>query len=134
MALAGMETREFEKLVANALEHLWDFAYLGKHPLANLRSVQSRALHRNGLSYLDTGRALSDVLQAAIESLKLCTQQEELSRERHYYTILHQAYVECVQNKMIARSLDMGERTLYRYSTKAIQAVAQILHDWERQV
>ena len=87
MALEDVETREFERLVADALEHLWDFAYLGKHPLTGLRSVQRRTPQRNGLSYLDNGRALSDLLQAAIESLRPCPQQEELSHEKYYYSI-----------------------------------------------
>ena len=121
----------FESLVADALEHLWDFCYLGKHPLSKLKTVQRRLTQQANSSHLDKGRVVSEVLRTAIETIKPTEDQLNFSREKHYYTILIKAYVEGIANKTIARSISVGERTLYRYSIKAIQAVAQILRDWE---
>ncbi len=122
---------EFERRVADALEHLWDFSYLGKHPLAQLSIVKRRLLTKTAGSNLATGRTVSEVLRVAIETLKPTGDQLNFSREKHYYTILTQAYVEAIPNKTIANSICVGERTLYRYSIKAIQALARILRDWE---
>jgi len=131
MSLADLNIRKFEEHVADGLEHLWDYAYLGTHPLIELQSVKQRVLQNGKPCVVDVGRALSDVLQDAIESLKPAGPHSDLSREKHYYTILYKAYVEGVQNKAISGSLNIGERTLYRYSAKAIQVVARIIRDWE---
>jgi hypothetical protein len=121
---------EFEVQVADALEHLWDYAYLGTHPLSELDCVQHRVQNGAKLNHVGVGRALSDTLQDAIKNLETSGCQNDHSRERHYYTILFKAYVDCVKNRTIADSLNIGERTLYRYSIKAIQCVARILHEW----
>lgn len=121
----------FEKQVADALKHLWDYSYLGKHPLARLNAVRRRMHNRSEVSHVDVGRAVSDLLQAAIGNMKPTNDQGEFSRERYYHTILTKAYVEGTENKAIADSLNIGERTLYRYCTRAVQVVAQILRDWE---
>ncbi len=125
--------RQFESRVAGALEHLWDFSYLGKHPLSKLKIVKQRLAQQAHSIHLDTGRAVSEILRAAIETLKPTDGQSDFSREKHYYTILTKAYVEGVANRLVAESIHVGERTLYRYNIKAIQAVAQILRDWEAQ-
>ncbi len=122
---------EFDRLVANALEHLWEYSYLGMHSLARLENVQHRLAHKSGVSHVDVGKVVSQVLILAIESLKPINGQAEFSREKNYYTVLTKAYLEGTENRTIAKSLNMGERTLYRYSIKAIQSVAQIIRDWE---
>ena len=126
-----MHSRQFEILLADALEHLWDFSYLGKHPLSQLSIVRRRLSQKADESHLDVGRALSEVLRAAIVALKPTEDQETCSREKHYYAILTKAYVEGITNRAIAKSIDVGDRTLYRYSIKAIQCVARIVLDWE---
>jgi hypothetical protein len=131
MVASSLEGPEFDRLVADALEHLWDFSYLGKHPLAELQSVKSQIPLPNGLTHLDKGRALSDLLQSAIENLKPAKRQRDVSRERTFSTILYRAYVEGIPNRQIAGSLHIGVRTMYRYKSKAIRVVAQILRDWE---
>ena len=130
-ASTDMSRREFDRLVAGGLEHLWDFSYLGKHPLSQLSIVKQRLPQELHHSHLDAGRAVSEILRDAIEALKPIEGQKNFSREKHYYTILVKAYVESIPNKTIAKSINMGERTLYRYSIKAIQASAQVLWDWD---
>jgi hypothetical protein len=67
MTSTELSTRKFEELVANALEHLWDYAYLGKHPLAELQSLKKQ-MHSNGKwSHVDMGRTLNETLRYAIE-------------------------------------------------------------------
>ncbi len=129
----NLNEKDFEKLVAQALEHLWDFSYLGMHSLAQLKSVKRRLRNRSEVSHVDVGRVVSEVLRAAIENLKPINGQRDFSREKHYYPILISAYVEGLENRAIADSLSIGERTLYRYSIKAIQCLSQILRDWEAQ-
>jgi hypothetical protein len=131
MRLTDLDTRRFEELVADALEHLWDYSYLGTHPLVELDGLREYAHPTGKWSHVDQGRMLSEMLRNSIETLNSSNPQFGLSREKHYYSILHKAYVEVVPNKMIAKELNIGERTLYRYSAKAIQVVAKILRDWE---
>jgi hypothetical protein len=132
MATLDLEGVKFDRLVADALEHLWDFSYLGKHPLAELQSVKRQTSGSSDSTHLDAGRALSDLLQAAIEDLKPAKRQREISRERFFSTVLFQAYIEGIPNKQIAGSFRVGERTLYRYKAKAVRVVAQLLRDWEK--
>jgi hypothetical protein len=131
MATLDVESVKFDSLVADALEHLWDFSYLGNHALVELEIVKRQAVRSSDSTHLDEGRALSDLLQAAIEDLKPAKRQRDISRERMFSTILYQAYVEGIPNTQIAEVLNIGERTFYRYKRKAIRVVAQLLRDWE---
>ena len=131
MATLDLQNHAFDGLVTDALEHLWDFSHLGNHPLAELESVKRQTSGSPDLTHLDAGRALSDLLQAAIEDLKPVKKQRKFSRERTFSTILYKAYVEGIPNKQIAESLGIAERTLYRYKTRAIRVVAHILRDWD---
>jgi hypothetical protein len=131
MATLDPEDAGFDGLVVDVLEHLWDFSYLGKHRLAGLQSVKRQIL-QNDSTHLDEGRALSEILQAAIDDLKPAKRQRDFSRERMFSTILYQAYIEIIPNAQIARSLHIGVRTLYRHKAKAIRVVAQLLRDWEK--
>src|SRR5713226_1446772 len=69
-ASTDMSRREFDRLVAEGLEHLWDFSYLGKHPLSQLSIVKQRLPQMLHHSHLDAGRAVSEILRHAIEALK----------------------------------------------------------------
>ncbi len=123
----------FDKLVAHALEHLWEFSYLGKSPLTQLKIVEQSLPQEKNWSHVDRGGALNRILHAAIENLKPMEQYPSFSREVHYYSILHQAYIEGVENKVIAHNLNLSLRSLYRRRTEALRIVAQILRDWEKQ-
>ncbi len=132
MAGMDLEGPEFDGLVADALEHLWDFSHLGNHPLAQLRTVARTAKHSSDPTHLDRGRALCDLLVTAIEQPKPAKRQRDFSREKMFATILYRAYVEGVPNQEIAEGLNIGDRTFYRYKAGAIRVVAQLLREWER--
>jgi hypothetical protein len=126
-----LNSPDFGEMLEDALEHLWEFSYLGQSPLARLKSVNRALPQDSPWSHVDRGRALHTILQEAIEQLKPTEQQLNLSREAAYYPILHRAYVEGVDNKAIAQTAGISLRTFYRQRTEAIRAVAQILRDWE---
>ena len=114
MSVTDLDDGEFEELVADALEHLWDFSYLGTHPLAELQGVRQRVISNGRSTHIQMGRALNIVLQNAIDNLRLDDDECEVSREKHFYTILYKSYVEGVRNRDVAGSLSIGERTFYR--------------------
>ncbi len=122
---------DFEKHVADALEHLWESAYLSKHPLASLRIVRQRVLHDAWASQVEQGRTLSQVLREAIEQLKLPTAQRISCPETRYYLILHARYVEGMKSNAIAHALGIANRTFYTSRGQAIRVIAQTLREWE---
>lgn len=131
MAAIDLDSPEFDGLVADALEHLWDFSYLGSHPLARLESVTRIAARSVKPSHLDQGRALNDLLVKAIDQLKPGKRQRDISRERMFWIILSRTYIDGIPNKEITESLNIGDRTFYRYKANAIRVVARLLRDWE---
>jgi hypothetical protein len=126
-----LNSPDLEKQVADALEHLWEFSYLGKSTLAKLDTVKRSLPQKRNWSHVDLGSALSGILQAAIEDLKVMEEYLGFSREALYHPILYQAFIKGAENKFIAQTLGISLRTYYRRRTEAIQVVAQILRDWE---
>src|SRR3989442_764662 len=60
-----------DRLVEEALEHLWDYSYLGSHPLASARLARSYLANGKGReTHIDRGMAVSRLLQDAIQKLK----------------------------------------------------------------
>src|SRR5438045_8790240 len=56
------------RLVEEALEHLWDYSYLGSHPLASLRLTRRYLANGKGHeTHIDRGMAVSRLLQDAIQ-------------------------------------------------------------------
>ena len=130
-----MYSNEMENWVADALEHLYDFSYLGTHPLANLRVVDKTLVRdQTPLTHVDRGRALSKVLQIAIDELKPVDKPDDVGREARFYSILYEAYRQGKENQDIALRLSISERTFYRDRRRALQAVAQVLRDMEDDV
>lgn len=130
--LAHVRDEDFEAWVRDALGCLWDYHYLGIHPLAKLSQVERQLKEKHPRSHLDAGKALSEVLQAAIEAIKPSKARRGHSNESRFYPILYYAYVETEENLTIARRLDISERTFYRELPKAVHVVAQVLRDWEK--
>ncbi len=123
---------DVEKLVPDAVEHLYDYSYLGTHPLAHLRVVATMTTHDHmPLTHVDRGRALSKALQAAIAELKPDDEPANGRRETRFYTLLYDAYHEGKENREVAIALSISERTFYRERRRALQALAQIVWDVE---
>ena|SRR5437762_3171958 len=120
------------RLVEEALEHLWDYSYLGAHPLASRPFTRSYLANGKGReTHIDRGMALSRLLQDAIQKLK-ALQLRKPSSEARLYDILYQAYVEGEKNPDVARRLDISERTFYRERRRAIVVLTSVLAEMEK--
>ncbi len=134
--LEGVDEREVISLVEDALRHLYDYAHLGEHRLAQLRIVESHLDIREGtfVTHLDRGKALQEVLTTALEKLKPPGPQPSLPpREWHQYVILHDSYVLGERNRDIMGKLYIGEGTFNRARRRAIRGVARALEEMERE-
>lgn len=121
----------FERQVEEALEHLFDFSYLGNHPLSLLACVQPYLPKDGRLSHLDRGRALHLTLREAINRLRPDASVEAASDAARFYSVLDLAYVKGESNESAANHLQISVRTFYRARHRAIQIVTQILKDWQ---
>ncbi len=121
------------KVLEEVLRNLHDFAYLGTCPLAALEQVKTR-LTANKITHLDRGRAVHEILLLAIE--KLCPigdpPREPIPREWYPYMILHEAYVNGVQNRDIMNKLYISEGTFNRTRRNAIRSLAWALMEMEQ--
>ena len=98
-----MTKSEIGQWLPDALEHLYDYSYLGTHPLSQLRCV-ARLIVRDQtpLTHVDRGRALSRALQIAIDELKPEDEPANVGHEKRFYAILNQKYREGRENREIA--------------------------------
>ena len=132
--LEGVSEREVISLVEDALRHLYDYPYLGEHKLAQLRIIESHLDIQEGafVTHLDRGKALQEVLIAAIEKLKPPGQQPSLpTREWHQYIILHDSYVLGKLNRETMSELYISEGTFNRARRRAIRGVARAVEEME---
>ncbi|MBI1879418.1 MAG: hypothetical protein HYR94_14570 [Chloroflexi bacterium] len=97
------------KSVEHALRNLADYAYLGEHPLAQMKLVTSR-LPTGATTHLDRGKLVYSVLAEAIETLRPPEKvpANPPSAEWYPYLILHDAYLEDVPNREIMARLYIG--------------------------
>ncbi len=116
-----MERIEFERLVRDALNNLYDLAALQTHPLAGhfTPDAKSRA------------QQLRDVLIAAIERLRPAERGPTTgSPEWRPYLLLYGRYVEGESLTTLQARLALSERQLRREHGRAVEAVAALL--WDR--
>jgi hypothetical protein len=119
------------KCVEDALRHLYDYAYLGAHPLAGWQLVRSRAGSAGSVS-VDRGRVVYNLLVEAIEKLRPGGKPGSLpSRLWYPYLILHRAYVENITNRDIMAHLNISEGMFNRTRRQALQAVASLLEEMD---
>ena len=134
--LEGLSEREAISLVEDALRHLYDYPYLGEHRLAQLRIVELHLDVQEGafVTHLDRGKALQEVLIAAIEKLKPPgPQPSPPTRDWHQYVILHDSYVLGKLNRDIMNELYISEGTFNRARRRAVRGVARALEEMERE-
>jgi hypothetical protein len=121
--------------VEDALRHLNDFAYLGDHPLANLKVI-GESLPVEGklmITHRDHAKALHRLLVTCIEKLKpMSSMPAPPSKEWHQYVILHECYVEETLNRDVLGMLYIGEGTFNRARRRAVRAVTRALAEMER--
>lgn len=114
---------DFVREVQDALAHLYDYAYLERHPLADqLISAEARSQRTRAQ---ETRRVLLD----AIEELNPGDNVPIRALERRAYAVLFGLYVEGREAAAVASSLGIGERQLRRDRAAAVEALATILHD-----
>jgi hypothetical protein len=137
--LEGVDDRQFTALVEESLRRLYDYAFLGEHPLATLQVVVKAAAARGEsvITHLDRGKALNEVLRRALNKLRPDgdepARQSVPGRQWHQYLVLHDAYVLGEPNRDIMGRLYVGEGTFNRTRRRAIRSVARALREMEEQ-
>lgn len=113
----------FVEQVKQALEHLYDFAYLQQHTLARIYDGDS------DLSAKTAGRQLRYELITAIESLKPQSDTHFRAPDARLYNVLHLYYVESLTIQEAAAELGLSERQAYRDLKRGQESVAAVLWD-----
>lgn len=115
----------------------WDSArLLGEQPLAGLNVVLGR---RRAAGYSDSaignGLALRQTLQAALDSLKPEGEAQPDASDKRWrpYCILVEQYLRGRSPDAISADLFISRRTFYNEQETAMQALADLLRQWEEQ-
>lgn len=121
-SISSHPDEEFIKMVEDALRHLPDTITLGQSPLTERISIP-------GESHIERGKQLQKHLMEAIELLKPAEKRppEPLPRVWYNHAVLHDAYVEGVQNREIMARLYISEGTFNRTRRNAIRGLARVL-------
>lgn len=119
----------FVEQVRAALRHYWGGPGLASSRLLELAVVQ-QALPQHGNN---PARALRAVLLQAIEKLKPPGERKLLSPEWMIYNIIEQRFIERHKVRDVAIRLALSEPDLYRKQRIAIEAVADVLFELEKQ-
>src|SRR5258708_33201439 len=114
---------DFVELVKQALEHLYDFAYLQQHTLARVYDG------KGDLSTRTAGRQLRQELINAIESFKPKTELNFRSSDSRIYNILHLIYIENITIQEAAVELGLSERQAFRALKRGQELIAAALWD-----
>lgn len=120
------------KWVEDALQNLYDYAYLGDSPLVNLRLVKS-SLRESPVTHLDRGKALYQAVAGALEKLRPgdALPAEPIPREWFPYLILYDAYVNGLSNQHIMARLYISEGTFNRTRRSALRSLARVMNELE---
>jgi CheY-like chemotaxis protein len=116
-----MKSEDFRKLVKEALEHLYDTAYLEVHPLlSHLSGANStnRATH---------AQKLRSVLKESIEMLRPPQGMPSRSPEWRSYLALRYRYVQEMTIGQVESELGVSRRQLQREIQRGLEALASIL-------
>ena len=123
-----VEDSEFRQWVRDALSHYWGGPKLRASPLLGLRVVE-RAAQQYDDNLL---QGLRVVLKQAIERLRPSGQRQMTTPEWILYNILELKFLQGRRVREVAQRLAMSEADLYRKQRVAIEAVAQVLAEMER--
>jgi hypothetical protein len=113
---------DFIKMVEDGLRHLPDTITLGQSSLADVMGIQAE-------THIERGKLLQQLLMDSIELLKPAEKRppEPLPRIWYNHAVLHDAYVEGVQNREIMARLYISEGTFNRTRRNAIRGLARLL-------
>ncbi|MCC7119750.1 MAG: hypothetical protein IT310_14590 [Anaerolineales bacterium] len=108
------------KLVEEALRHFSDVVYLGQSALADWLDIQ-------GTTHIQRGKSLQNVLREAVTSLRPIGERppEPLPRDWYNYVVLHDAYIQGVQNREVMARLYVSEGTFHRVRRSAVRGLVR---------
>lgn len=121
---------EFSEVVWGALRDYWGGARLTDSRLLRLQQVQSALAEQGG----DAAKAVRAVLNSAIESLKPQSAYSLTAAEWTLYNILDLRFVKGQKVRDVARKLAMSDADFYRKQRIAVERLAQIVLEREKQL
>ncbi len=127
--LPEVDRSDFTQLVRDALSQYWGGPKLTNSPLLGLRVVAEFMRRENG----NPTKALRRVLEEAIEQLKPSGARSFTAAEWMLYNILELKILQNQKVRDVARRLVMSESDLYRKQRLAIEEVARIVMEMERE-
>jgi CheY-like chemotaxis protein len=116
-----MKLEEFRKLVKDALEHLYDTAYLEVHPLLTQVSGVTTANRST------RAQALRSILKDAVEELRPPEGLPSGSPEWRSYLVLRCRYIQGMTIGDVEDKLGLSRRQLQREIRKGLEALASML-------
>ncbi len=116
-----MNLEEFRKLVKDALEHLYDTAYLEVHPLLTQVAGVTTANRST------RAQALRSILKDAIEELRPPEGLSSDSPEWRSYLVLRCRYIQGMTMGQAENELGLGRRQLQREIRKGLEALTSML-------
>jgi CheY-like chemotaxis protein len=117
-----MERKEFDNLFRDLMQHIFDYAALENHPLADL------IVRPDGVR--SKGEALQKVVFTAIDQLQpVARKYSPGAIEWRPFLILHKRYVEGMGLAELSSDLALSDRQIRRDHSRALQALASRL--WE---
>ena len=120
------------EVVDHALRNIHDYAYLSDSRLNELDVVRRR-LASEKRTHIERGKLIQAVVLEALEKLRPNQEapREPVPREWYPYIILHDAYVNGIQNRDIMSRLFISEGTFNRTRRLAITSLARALIEME---
>jgi hypothetical protein len=114
--------------VRDALTHYWGGPKLTQNPLLNLQIVQQTLTDHND----NSANALRSILRQAMDNVRP-DGERRFTGEWILYNILEMKFVEGRKVREVATRLAMSEADLYRKQRVAIEEVARVILEMERQ-
>lgn len=122
------------KSIRQALKNWYDLPKLGRHPLARLQVVEkTRINHKRAPTEVGLGLSLREVLQLALNQLKVEKSEPDYQDKRWYpYIILKEECIEGRSAHYLSVQLNgMALRTYQLMQAKAIDRLTSILYQLE---
>lgn len=117
-----MREADLQQLVAQVCEHLYDLVYLRTHPLREMLVGDEESLNAH-----DAAWKLHHLLLDAIDELDPGPQAPLHGREWRRHQLLVLRYVEGLSPDVVARRLNISERSYFREQRAALTALASVL-------
>jgi hypothetical protein len=129
VGLFNMSVEELEF----ALDKISDPRALGETNLRLLKSVSQRASNDNDASTAERGMAIRTILNEAFERLRGSTVRNDSDPTLQNYNILFYRYFKYhLKNDQIAARIGISVRQYFRYRSRAIEALLNILFEMEK--